>query len=379
MEKFQAASCEVAGPFQVDAVVAAAKKLREELGAPARIAFAFVSANYVSHLAEFCEILRVDGHIVDVVGCTAAGRIEGTREIEGGSGFSLLAIQCDVADPVVLKADDLSISQSTLSPNAWVALANPFIFPVEECLEKWNAKFPKIPFVGGLASGGGEDDTCVFINGQIVDGVAVPVTGKTSIVPVISQGCRPIGEPLTVTRAENNVVYALGGQSAYYVLENAFQALTDEQKSNARGNLFAGLAGNEYVEEFQSGDFLIKNIIGADPNSGAVVIGGIPRIGQTLQYQLRNKHIAREDLDRACESTDGIRHNAFASLLFSCLGRGRQFFGNSGEDAERLSHAIGGKPSAGFFCNGEIAPVLGLNALHGNAAVAAVWVKKSHD
>jgi small ligand-binding sensory domain FIST len=379
MEKFRAASCEVTGPFQAEAVVAAARQVREELGAPARMAFAFVSANYSSHLAEFCEILRVDGHIVDVVGCTAAGRIEGSREIEGGSGFTLLALRCDVGDPVALQADDFSISRLPQSPNAWVALANPFVFPIEEWLEKWNAKFPKIPFVGGLASGGGEDDTSVFINGQRVDAVAVPVTGNTTIVPVMSQGCQPIGEPLTVTRAESNVIYSLGGQSAYYVLENAFQTLTDEQKSNARGNLFAGLAGNEYVDEFQSGDFLIKHIIGADPNSGAVVIGGIPRIGQTLQYQLRNKHIALEDLDRACESSGGLRRRAFASLVFSCLGRGQQFFGHSGEDAERLSQATGGKPSAGFFCNGEIAPVRGLNALHGNTAAAAVWVKKSYD
>ena len=375
---FQAASCEVAGTFQAKAVLAAALRLREEFQKPARVAFAFVSANYTPHLEDFCEILRVDGHIVDIVGCTTSGRIEGGREIESGSGFSLLALECDMGEPVALKAEDLhNPSLTGEKPNAWLALTNPFVFPIQEWLDTWNARFRKVPIVGGLASGGSQEETCVFINGKIVDAALIPVVGRTSIVPVLSQGCRPIGEPMTVTRAENNVIYALGGESAYRVLENAFQTLTEEQKSNARGNLFAGLAGNEYVEDFQSGDFLIKNIIGADPDSGAVVIGGIPRIGQTLQYQIRDRSIALEDLDRACESTSEIRHKAFATLLFSCLGRGRRFFGHPDQDAEKLYQAVGAKPSVGFFCNGEIAPVRGLNALHSNTVAAAVWIKKS--
>lgn len=374
---FQAASCEVGGLFKAESVLAAALRLREEFVKPARVAFAFVSVNYLPHLEEFCEILRVDGHIIDIVGCTTSGRIEGGREIESGSGFSILALQCDLGEPLAISAEDLK-NQGLLDnkPNAWLALANPFTFPIQEWLDTWNARYTNIPIVGGLASGASHEETCVFINGKIVDAAMLPVIGRTTIVPVLSQGCRPIGEPMTVTRAENNVIYALGGQSAYHVLENAFQTLTEEQKSNARGNLFAGLAGNEYVEDFQSGDFLIKNIIGADPDSGAVVIGGIPRIGQTLQYQIRDRGIAIEDLDRACEITSVIRHEAFATLLFSCLGRGRRFFGHPDQDAEKLFHAVGGKPSVGFFCNGEIAPVRGLNALHSNTVAAAVWVKK---
>jgi small ligand-binding sensory domain FIST len=374
---FQAASCEVAGLFKAESVLAAALRLRKEFVKPARVAFAFVSVNYLPHLEEFCEILRVDGHIIDIVGCTTSGRIEGGREIESGSGFSLLALQCDVGEPLAISAEDLQ-NQGLVrnTPNAWLALANPFVFPIQEWLDTWNARYTNIPIVGGLASGASHEETSVFINGKIVDAALLPVMGRTSIVPVLSQGCRPIGEPMTVTRAENNVIYALGGQSAYLVLENAFQTLTEEQKSNARGNLFAGLAGNEYVEDFQSGDFLIKNIIGADPDSGAVVIGGIPRIGQTLQYQIRDRSIALEDLDRACESTSEIRHEAFATLLFSCLGRGRRFFGHPDQDAEKLYQAVGAKPSVGFFCNGEIAPVRGLNALHSNTVAAAVWVKK---
>ena len=171
-------------------------------------------------------------------------------------------------------------------------------------------------------------------------------------------------------------VYALGSQSAYRVLETAFEALSDNEKSNARGNLFAGLAGSEYLDDFGSGDFLIKNILGADPDSGAVVIGGIPRVGQTLQYQIRDRQAALEDLRRAFEPAREVKDRTFGALLFSCLGRGSRFFGKKDQDAAMLSEALDGKPCVGFFCNGEIAPVRGLNALHGNTAAAAVLIER---
>jgi small ligand-binding sensory domain FIST len=374
MRSFKAVGCEFPGSYKHETVLEAARRVRETLGGPARIAFLFFSANLTPHLSEMCETLRVDGHIRDIVGCTGGGRIEGGREIERGSGFSLLALQGDFGEPVGLEAGgDFDCDPG--NPNGWIALANPFSFPIEDWLKAWNRSYPGVPTVGGLASGGMEDDTVVFINDRTVDAVAVPLLGRTGLVPVISQGCRPIGEPLTVTRADHNIIYALGSEPAYRVLETAFETLSEQEKSTARGNLFAGLVGNEYLEDFSSGDFLIKNILGADPNSGAVVIGGIPRIGQTLQYQIRDRRAALDDLRRAFEPAREVSGKATAALLFSCLGRGSQFFGKKDQDAGVLSEALAGKPSVGFFCNGEIAPVRGLNALHGNTAAAAVFVE----
>lgn len=374
MGNYQAASLQVSGPFKAAKGLDAAHRLRDRLKTPARMAFAFATPDYLPHIAELCDTLRVDGHIQDIVGCTAAGYIEGKNEFESGSGFSVIAIQGEFGDPVALNESDFP---TAVSPNAWITLANPFVFPIEDFINSSNLQSPRVNIVGGLASGGGAETTAVFLNGNTVDAAAVSVLGNTSIVPVLSQGCRPIGEPFTVTRADQNVIYALGGQPAYRALENAFETLTDEEKSNARGNLFAGLAGSEYVHEFHSGDFLVKNIIGADPTSGAVVIAGIPRVGQTLQYQLRNSSAALDDLGRAYEPARLAKRTAYGSLLFSCLGRGEKFFGMANRDASELSESIGDKPIAGCFCNGEIGPVRSLNALHTYTAAAAVFIEKS--
>lgn len=374
MAKFKAASFQISGSYKAPGVLEAATHLRAALKTPARMAFAFVSPDYMPHLADFCEILRVDGHIQDIIGCTAGGLIEGVIEFEGTPGFTIIACQGEFGDPVALGESGFP---SRIESNGWIALANPFAFAIEDCLEASNRHAPGVAVAGGLSSGGTAKKNAVFINGTMVDAAAVPALGRTSMVPALSQGCRPIGEPFTVTRADQNVIYALGGQPAYRALESAFETLSDDEKSGAKGNLFAGLAGSEYLHDFHSGDFLVKSIIGADPESGAVVIAGIPRIGQTLQYQLRSPVSALEDLERGYGAARHVKRRAYGALLFSCLGRGKKFFGAESRDASGLSQAIGGKPLAGCFCHGEIAPVRGVNAIHGYTAAAAVFVEKA--
>lgn len=374
------------GPFSEALVLEAVSSLRVATGGSAGLAFAFVTPDYMAHIEEFCELVRVDGHIIDVVGSTGAGLCATGVEEEEGPGFSLLAVENEGVKTGIHSFKQAEVEASPGPEywsgrvgetgrgfSTWLILTNPFAFDNETWLSEWNAAFPGVPCLGGLAAGGtSEEESAVFWNGQVVDALAVGMSGL-KVVPVVSQGCRPIGEPLTVTKAENNVVYALGSHPAYEALESAFEALTDNEKATARGNLFAGLAGTEYVEDFKPGDFLIRTILGADPNSGAVVIGGIPRVGQTLQYQLRDKMSADEEM-RAI-----LRHallefgKPVASLLFVCAGRGSRLFGSKGHDAGLLREILGEHASAGFFCNGEIGPVLNKNHLHAYTAACALF------
>jgi len=378
------------GAYDPQEVTAAALGLRQALGRPAALAFAFVTSDYLPHLEEFCELIRVDGHVTDLVGCTASGSIQGPVEFEHQSGFSLLAIAAapDSLKPMAVTEAQLEVSSGPetwrnsvdFRPGGWIALLNPAEFSCDDWLEEWNDAFPEVPTVGGLASGSGDENTIgVFWNGRLIPGgVIVGVQGELRLRAVISQGCRPIGEPLTVTKAENNVIYSLGAQPAYAALETAFQSLTDAEKSTARGNLFAGLASSEYVEDFKSGDFLIRNIIGADPNSGAVVIAGIPRVGQTVQYQFRDREVASQDFRHVLEGPKEAGTVPVASLLFSCTGRGERLFGSRNHDAALLAEMFGMHPSAGFFCNGEIGPIAGMNGLHGFTASVALLEATPH-
>ncbi len=381
----KSASVRRIGPYSSQTVTEAALELKASMGSPSAVAFAFVSPDYLPHIEEFCEIVRVDGHVTDVVGATGGGLIMDGVEEEDSPGFSLLALSDAKAAPVVVTLQQRLLDDEVASwtdytgvkdVSAWIALGNPFIFDVETWLGEWNAAYPGVPCVGGLASSAHPEGegTGVFFDGKIVDAVAVAFAGDLRVVPVVSQGCRPIGEPLTVTKAESNVVYSLGSRPAYEALESAFEALTDGEKATAKGNLFAGLAGTEYVEDFKPGDFLIRNILGADPDTGAVVIGGIPRVGQTLQYQLRDRTSADSELKAVLRHAALESGRPVASLLFACNGRGSRFFGNKSHDASLLEEILGQHHSAGFFCSGEIGPIGGKNCMHSYTASCAVIV-----
>jgi len=367
-------------PFDEGRVRAAAEEMRAELGSAPTLALAFLSAGYTPHLAEFQEVVAVHGHAAMLCGCTGSGLIGTAREAEMTEGFSLLFLHLPEARvrAVPLTQTEVETSEGEAfwrdkagpAPATWLTLANPFRFDADTWLREWNSAFPGTPVLGGLAGGPqGEEDVTVF-GPAIVDtsdALAIALDG-VRIETVVSQGCRPIGEPLPITRADEHLLFELGSRPAYQVLEQAFNTLGDADKQRARGNLFAGLAVDEYKEQFGRGDFLVRNILGADPATGAVVVGAMPRTGQTMQYQLRDAASADEELKGLLAPLTARQEKPTASLLFCCNGRGKNLFGAPDHDAKALVNALGAAPSAGFFCNGEIGPVGGSNFLHGYTA-----------
>ena len=376
----RAASRLVLAPYDETRVRETAEALRAELGADPTLAIAFVSTSYADHLEDFQEVVAVHGHAAILAGCTGSGLIGTAREAEMSEGFSLLfvhlpaakvrAIPLAQADVETSDGDKFWRDKAGPAPAAWLTFANPFRFDADTWLREWNSAFPGTPVLGGLASGArGDEDVTVFgpTIGQTSDGLAIALDG-VRLETVVSQGCRPIGEALPVTRADEHLLMELGSRPAYQVLEQAFNTLADADRQRARGNLFAGLAVDEYKEQFGRGDFLVRNILGADPATGAVVVGAHPRTGQTLQYQLRDAKSADEELQSLLAPLAARQEKPVASLLFCCNGRGKHLFGTPDHDAKALANALGAAPSAGFFCNGEIGPVGGSNFLHGYTA-----------
>jgi small ligand-binding sensory domain FIST len=198
------------------------------------------------------------------------------------------------------------------------------------------------------------------------------------MVSVISQGCTPIGETWTITKAEGNFVHQIANRPAYEVLAETFGKLSAQEQLQARGNLFIGLVVNEYMEDFHQGDFLVRNILGADPHSGSLAVGAWPRQGQTLQFQRRDAAAADLDmkllLDRLAEQLG--KRRVYGGCLCSCNGRGHRLFGQMDHDASLVQARIGPVELTGFFCNGELGPVGDRNFLHSYTASLALFAEK---
>lgn len=382
----RAASRLVLTEFSEAAVQEAARLTRAELDAEVTCAIVFFTPDYAEHLEDFLELVRVYGQAPSLIGCTG-GSLIGTRvEAEDRSGFSLLLLHLPETRLEVFEFSQADVEASSGPAfwqmetgansddvDAWIVLANPYRLDGARWLAEWNVAFPGVPTLGGLASG--SDGAAILCrDGRAIagDGLALGLRGGVAVRTIVSQGCRPIGEPLTITGARQNLLITLGSKPAYTVLNDVFNRLSDHDKARARGNLFAGLAMSEYVHDYKRGDFLIRHILAADPDVGAVEVAANLRVGQTLQYQLRDRDSADEDLRELCHTADAEGTRPFASFLFACNGRGRGLFAAPNHDAGVLADVLGAHPSAGFFCSGEIGPVGNRNHLHGYTASIAL-------
>ena len=377
----------VLGPFQETPVAAAAEEALADCGGQPSCGFVFLSPDWLPQIHEVLDLVRLHGRVPLLLGSVGGGLIGVSREAEGASGMSLLLIRLAESKLTPVCISNEQIEESTgpaywqmeagLNPDdvkSWIVLANPFAPGLENWLAEWNVAFPEAATIGGLASGiSGNGESALILDGELIDAAVLALAVKGGkIRTLVSQGCKPVGEPFTITQAEQNLVYALGSRPAYQVLSETFTALSDEEKERARGNLFAGLAASEYVADLKRGDFLVRNLLGADPQSGAVAIGARARTGQTLQYQMRDRITAHADLVELATHQLNEAGQPFASLVFSCNGRGHRFFGTRDHDAATLAEIFGPVPSAGFFCNGEIGPVGRASYLHGYTASVAL-------
>jgi small ligand-binding sensory domain FIST len=251
---------------------------------------------------------------------------------------------------------------------AFLLLPDPFTFDSETLVAGLDAAFPESPKIGGLASGGREPGANALYLGDTVyraGAVGVALAGNVEVDTVVAQGCRPIGEPMFVTRADQNVLQALDGQPALAVLQELLATADARDRQLFANSLFLGVVMKEQ-EAYRQGDFLIRNLLGIDGKSGAIAVGAALRTGMVVQFHLRDAATSAQDLDAVlARYQEGPPSRPAGSLLFSCLGRGVHLYGEPDHDTATFRRHLGPVPLGGFFCNGEIGPVHGSTFLHG--------------
>lgn len=324
------------------------------------------------------------------VGTTAGGVIGDGRGVEHGPAIAVWAASLP---GVTIRPFRLSVERSDggirvqgfpppRSDDRVAALVlDPYSFPVGGFLQHADSTIPGFPLVGGLAGApGGPGANRLFLDGPGSDGpgfdgpgfdgevharggVGVMLGGTVAARTVVSQGCRPIGPAMVVTRADRNVLLELAGTPAYRRLAEIVTSLPPEEQELAGRGLHVGIAMNEYADDHGRGDFLIRGVTGVDESTGAVAIGEVVEVGQTVRFQVRDAAGAGEDLAELL-GPDPAR----GALLFSCNGRGTTMFDDADHDVLTLRRTLGASGIAGFFAAGEIGPVGGRNHLHGFTA-----------
>jgi small ligand-binding sensory domain FIST len=382
------------GEFDEPGLQRWAEELRGRLNGKPSLGLIFMAPRFFPQAKQVLEIVRVHAQTPLLVGCSSQALINGSEEIEDGGGISLAIFHLPGAELKGFHFKQEHVDEcngpaywhheTSVEPtqtNGWLAFGDPFNMDCDTWLRLWNEAYAPLPVLGGLASGDfSARATQVYLNGAVHEEgvVVVSIGGEVAIQGVISQGCTPIGETWTITKADQNFIYEIGNRPAYTVLAETFSKLPPEEQKKTQGNLFVGLVINEYLDEFGRGDFLVRNLIGADPNSGIVAVGAFPRAGQTMQFQRRDAAAANEDMMEMLNSAhEQLKDKqVFGGCLCSCNGRGSHLFGYANHDAGMIQRRLGPLALAGFFCNGEIGPVGEKNFLHGYTASLALFVKK---
>ena len=364
-------------PLATQAVGEVVGQVLETLGTPPDVIMLFVTAPHTGALEDIARTVRRLVNPRVLVGATAVSVIGGSQEVEETSAIAVWAASLGVdVEPVRLDAiptqDNLFVAGGGVlnrNDGTLLLIADPFSFPVEHVLDHLRGTAPDVAIVGGMASAargpGGNvlvlDDE-LFRSGAV--GVWLPPTVDVSAV--VSQGCRPIGSPYVVTKAERNVIYELAGQEALSRLNVTIDALDDHDKRLLANGLHIGHVIDEQRDDHSRGDFLIRGVLGADRKIGALAIGAEVPVGATVQFQVRDAASATEDLTAMLVGRDSA-----AALVFTCNGRGTQLFGRPNHDASMVNEQA--PAVAGMFCAGELGPVGGVNFVHEFTASIALF------
>jgi small ligand-binding sensory domain FIST len=367
------------GSDPASAVRTATAALERQLdGAHAHLVLAFAAGAHARAFPRVQEQLAEQLPGALIAGCAAAGVIGAGRELEGNDALALCAAHLpDVRlasfaiaperVPDSIAAWRALIPCSAAEPPQFVLLADPFSAPVEAVAAGLDAAFPGGVKVGGLASGAqrpGGHELCAGGVRTRAGLVGVALAGDVALDAIVAQGCRPIGTPAFVTRARDNLLLELDGRRPLDVLQELFESASPAERTLFRGSLFLGLEMRSERERYVQGDFLVRNLLGADADSGALVAGATLHAGQVVQFHLRDRATSAEDLERQLERYREGGQPVHGALLFSCVGRGRGLYGVAGHDSAAFERHLGGVPLGGFFGNGEIGPVDDRTFLH---------------
>jgi small ligand-binding sensory domain FIST len=348
------------------------------------LAFLFLSPAHLDEAEAAAEAVREELAPRHLLGCVAEGVVARVRELEEGPAVAVWAgalpgaeIECFHAAAVQTDNGIAVAGFPELDDPALVTLlVDPFTFPTGPFLAGLNERYERIPLVGGLAVGGQRPGAQALILDEAVqtEGAVGAVVSSLPVLTVVSQGCRPIGREAVVTRCEGNVVSELAGMPALERLRSEIAALSSDEQALAARGLLAGLVIDENRPEYDTGDFLMRGLLGADEATGALALGDSVRVGQTLRFFVRDATSADADLRQALGGALR-RARPAGALLFTCNGRGTNMFPEPDHDARIVTETVGTQAVAGFFCGGEIGPVGGKAFLHGFTATLAVFLE----
>ncbi|MGP0128697.1 FIST signal transduction protein [cyanobacterium endosymbiont of Epithemia clementina EcSB] len=374
----------------------------------------FISSAYASDYPRLIPLILEKLSLPILIGCSGGGVIgieNSTQiiEVESGPALSLTVASLPEIDVQAFYVTPENLPDLDSSPDTWsklvgvppeqhphfILLSDPFFPGINDLLAGLDFAYPDSVKIGGLASTGimNVQSSLFYYTSERSDirlchqgTVGLALNGKIIVESIVAQGCRPIGKPYQITQGEHNVILQLGklentaqpivNRSPLESLRELIKTLNKNDRQLAEHSLFIGVVSDEFKHNLQPGDFLIRNLVGVDPQVGAIAIGNRVRPGQRVQFHLRDAKTSADDLElllRTYTTAGELDKKVQGALMFSCSGRGKALYNQPNFDSELFRRYLPQLSLGGFFCNGEIGPVGGQTFLHGYTSVFALF------
>jgi small ligand-binding sensory domain FIST len=370
------------------AVAEAAEVVRDALSGPPDLALLFVSSHYASAFDAipcWAQAMLSPGCLI---GCSASGVVGAGTEVERSEALSIVAARLPGVElfPFHLELPPAEGQEAIYREltglrsggAGLVLLSDPFSIDVEALLRGLDSAYPGVPKVGGLISGANEaGDGALFLGDRTLreGALGLGLRGRIALDTLVAQGCRPVGQPMIITRCRESVIYELNVGRPVDALRRLFEQLEPRDQELCRHSLFIGIEMSGGSHRYGQGDFLVRNLGGLDPKSGAMNVQGRCRDYQVVQFMLRDARTSAQDLQQRLMERHALKSSGAArgALQFSCVGRGQELFGSANHDSDMFCRQMGALPLGGFFASGEVGPVAGQSFLHGYTSVFGIF------
>jgi small ligand-binding sensory domain FIST len=371
------------------AIRTAFERASETLRAPAQFAFVFLSGASLSEkISDIVDLWQdISGGIPFFGG--SAESVVGTRiEIEGACAASIMLVNdMDVLPKTYelecIKTPDgpsvMGLTEELLAElnDGLMVVACPVSFSVELLAsaleyEKNSPRDAVVPILGGYCSSQDWQSPSIMFCGDrvLTRGAAVLTLPKNwKWQTILSQGCRPIGDPLVITQMDEQAIVSLGGKPAMKQLRELYERLPTQEQEMVSNSLMVGRAISEYSETFSHGEFLIRAVQGVDPSNQGLIVTDRFQVGQTIRFHVRDADAATADLQHLLGVFRDSETQPAGALLFTCNGRGSRMFDVESHDAMMIDSYLPNLPLTGIFAAGEFGPIANQNLVHGFTAI----------
>ncbi len=328
-------------------------------GRESNLGFCYFTDDVGGDAAEALDLLRQCSDVKHWVGTVGSGICSDGVEYFGVPAIALLTLDLPESDFRVFEAPKTDLSRFDAQLESWIDLNDPRFGIVhgdprnphlEAIIASLSERLGGGFLVGGLSS-------ARLSHFQLADGVieggisGVLFSSKVAVCTRLTQGCTPIGPRHAVGRADGNVVFTLDGRSAVEVFAEDIAALGNVDPATLAGSIQVAIP----VTGSDTGDYRVRNLMGIDPERGAIAVGEILDDVDQIMFCKRDASSAERDLSRMLgELTKGTGDEPKGGVYFSCVARGPNMFGPNSRELKMIQSAIGSLPLAGFFGNGEI-------------------------